>query len=416
MNWQLTTGNSPAKPAVCRHFGPCGGCDWQDLAYHEQLARKRRALDDLLRATLGPRAPEVQPVIGMPPDDSGWPWRFRHKASFVFGDDRGRLAIGHYAAGSNALVPIVECPVHTDRANRIAFALHEHLARARIPAAGRDLRGLARHLLVRTTRDEREAVAMLVVTHNDKSLRAPIRKFLAGPERPTGFYLNVHDRPGPYMVGRETIKLEGHAQVREEVGGVSFLISPTAFFQTNVLAAAAIVDLVLEHAPASPLLHAADLYCGSGLFSLALAARGHRVIAIEENAQAVKDGEANVRLNRLAPDRVRFVAARVEDALARVSKTRFDLLVMDPPRAGCPDVVLDAVFGKAAPPLVVYVSCNPEALARELPQILAHGYRVRRVQPVDMFPHTTHIETVATLSSGTRFQVPGTSPDRGGIE
>ena len=383
--------------ARCRHFGPCGGCDWQDLAYDEQLARKTQMLRDLLRATLGARAPAIEPTIGMPRDDSGWPWRFRHKASFVFGEDRGQLTIGHYAARSNTVVPIVECPVHTDRANRLAFALHEELARARIPAAGKDLRGILRHLIVRTTRDERESVAMLVVTRNDKALRGPVKKFLAGSERPTGFYLNINDRPGPFMAGRETLKLDGQAQVREEVGGVSFLISPTAFFQTNVLAAATLVDLVLAHAPALPQLQIADLYCGSGLFALPLAARGHRVTAVEENAQAVKDGEANVRRNRLPADRVRFVTARVEDALARLSKTRFDLAVIDPPRAGCPRPVINALFSREGPKHVAYVSCNPEALAREMPQMLEAGYRVRRVQPVDMFPHTTHIETVVSL-------------------
>jgi 23S rRNA (uracil1939-C5)-methyltransferase len=387
----------PKVHPQCRHFGPCGGCDWQHLAYPDQLARKRQILSDLLRASLGAHAPEVPPLIGMPPDDTGWPWRFRHKASFVFGDEGGLLTIGHYRARSNAVVPIVECPVHADRANRLAFALHRHLARARIPAAGRDLRGIARHLLVRTTRDEREAVAMLVVTRNDKALRAPIKKFLAGTERPTGFYLNVHDRPGPFMVGRETLKLDGHAHVREEVGGVSFLISPTAFFQSNALAAATLVDAVLNHAPPSPALQIADLYCGSGLFSLPLAVRGHRVTAVEENAQAVKDGEANVRLNRLQPDRVRFVTARVEDALARLARTAFDLAVIDPPRAGCPPSVIRALFSVDGPRRVAYVSCNPEALAAELPQIVKSGYKIRRVQPIDMFPHTTHIETLVTL-------------------
>ena len=385
--------------ARCRHFGPCGGCDWQHLAYDEQLARKTEILRARLRASLGARAPEVEPTIGMPRDDTGWPWRFRHKASFVFGDDRGQLTIGHYAARSNTVVPIVECPVHTDAANRIAFALHQQLARARIPAAGKDLRGILRHLIVRTTRDEREAVAMLVVTHNDKALRAPVRKFLAGSERPTGFYLNINNRPGPFMIGRETLKLDGHARVREEVAGVSFLISPVAFFQTNVLAAATLVGLVLDQAPASPPLQIADLYCGTGLFALPLAARGHRVTAVEENAQAVKDGEANVRLNRLPAERVRFAAARVEDALAALSKTRFDFTVIDPPRAGCPPAVIDALFSRDGPKRVAYVSCNPEALAREMPQMLEAGYRVRRVQPVDMFPHTTHIETVVSLTS-----------------
>jgi 23S rRNA (uracil1939-C5)-methyltransferase len=385
---------------LCRHFGPCGGCDWQHLSYPDQLAQKRQIVVDLLSASLGARAPEVLSVIGMQPEQTGAPWRFRQKASFVFGEDHRRLTIGHYAARSNHIVPIVECPVHSDRANRIAFALHAHLAKARITAAGPDLRGVLRHLLVRTTADDREAVAMLVVTHNDKSLRAPMRKFFASAERANGFFLNIHDRPGPFMVGRETIKLDGHAHVRERLSGVSFLISPTAFFQTNVIAAATLVDLILAHAPAPPLLQIADLYSGSGLFSLPLAARGHRVTAIEENEQAVSDGEANVRLNRLPDERLRFVRARVEEALPRVAKTRFDLAVIDPPRAGCPPDVLRALFGESSPRRVVYVSCNPDALARELPQIIDYGYAVGRVQPVDMFPHTTHIETVVTLTSG----------------
>lgn len=386
-----------AQSVVCRHFGPCGGCDWQHLSYPDQLARKRQIVVDLLRGSLGRRAPEVEPVIGMDRDATGWPWRFRHKASFVFGEERGRLTIGHYAARSNTIVPIVECPVHADRANRIAFALNDHLARARITAAGADLRGIVRHLLIRTTRDEREAVAMLVVTRNEKALRAPIRKFLAGDERPTGFLLNIHDRPGPYIVGRETINLDGRAHVREQVAGVSFLVSPTAFFQTNAIVAATLVDLVLAHIPAAPPLHIADLYSGSGLFALPLAARGHRVTAVEESEHAVRDGEANVRLNRLSAERVRFVRSRVEDALGRLEKMRFDVAVIDPPRAGCPPAVINALFSANGPPRVVYVSCNPEALARELPAILDRGYLIQRVQPVDMFAHTTHIELVVSL-------------------
>jgi 23S rRNA (uracil1939-C5)-methyltransferase len=384
-----------AQP-LCRHFGPCGGCDWQDLSYPDQLARKKRTLEDLFHASLGRLAPPVQPVLGMPPDETGWPWRFRHKASFVFGDTDGRLTIGHYAARSHRVVPIVECPVHSDRANRIAFALHEQLARARIPAAGADLTGLLRHLLVRTTSDGRQAAAMLVVTHNHKALRTPIRKFLAGPDAPTGFFLNVHDRPGPYMIGRETIRLEGHPHVREQIAGIKFLVSPTAFFQTNAIVAATLVDLVLAHAPAEPSLQIADLYSGSGLFTLPLAARGHRVTAIEENARAVEDGQANARLNRLE-DRVRFHRGRLEEAIPRLGRSQWDLAVIDPPRDGCPPDVLHRLLREMRPPAVVYVSCNPEALAGELPVMLDAGYSVRRVQPVDMFPHTTHIETVVRL-------------------
>ena len=335
----------------------------------------------------------------MQADDTGWPWRFRRKASFVFdnGPAPGALTIGHYAARSRSVVSIVECPVHSDRANQIAFALHGELAKTRIAAAGASLRGVLRHLLVRTTGDEREAVAMLVVTRNEKALRGPIRKFLAGADKPTGFFLNIHDRPGPYMVGRETIRLEGRSHVRESVGGLSFLVSPAAFFQTNVDAAAVLLDLVKDAVPKRPRLNVLDLYAGSGLFALPLAAAGHRVIAVEENAQAIGDGEANIRLNRLSAESVRFWRGRVEELLPRLRREPIDFAVLDPPRDGCAPEILKALFGDIAPARVVYVSCNPEALASELPEIAAFGYSITRVQPVDMFPHTTHIETVVTL-------------------
>ncbi len=334
-------------------------------------------------------------------DDTGWPWEFRHKASFVFGEaaDRRSTVIGHYAAHSRTIVPIVECPVHASRANHVAFALHSHLVRAKVAAAGPSLRGVLRHLIVRTTRDGREVVAMLVVTRNDKTLRVPIRAFLATEDAPDGFYLNLHDKPGPYMVGRETMRLAGRSHVRETVGGVSFLVSPTAFFQTNVEAAEVLVQLALEMTLERAPLEVLDLYAGSGLFSLPLAARGHHVTSVEENTQAIKDTEANMRLNKISEGNVRLHAARVEDALKRLQSDPFDLVILDPPRQGCPPAVLRTVFRQIRAPHVLYVSCNPETLAAELPAIVEAGYHVRRVQPVDMFPHTSHIETMVTLDA-----------------
>jgi 23S rRNA (uracil1939-C5)-methyltransferase len=396
---------------LCRHFGPCGGCDWQNVLYAEQLARKRDRLQALLDDAIGPRRSTVLPVIGMRVDESGWPWRFRHKASFVFGESRdGHTAIiGHYAARSKDVVPIAECPVHGDRANRLAFALHAHLVRARVPAADAQLRGVLRHLIVRSTRDEREVSAMLVVTRNDKVLRKPIKAFLQTEEAPDGFYLNIHDRPGPFMIGRETIRLAGRSHVKEIVNGFSYLLSPTAFFQTNVDAAAMIGRLVTEAIPEAEPQRILDLYSGSGLFTVPLAARGHVVTAVEENRHAVADLDANLRLNRIQGASVRLDAHRVEDTLQRL-RDPYDIVVLDPPRQGCAPAVMQAVFARIQPRRVVYVSCNPEVLAHEMPAIISAGYTVDRVQPVDMFPHTTHIETVATFSrpsaAGTRGSVP----------
>jgi 23S rRNA (uracil1939-C5)-methyltransferase len=388
---------------ICRHFGTCGGCQTQDVPYATQLARKREHLIELFGDSVDPTL--IESVRGMPVGDDGQPWRFRHKAAFVFGRDAGgrSLVMGHYARGTRAIVPVSECPVHADRANRIAFALRDRLASARIPAADHSLDGALRHLIIRTTYDEREAVAMLVVTRNDRALRRPVQAFLTSPDAPTGFFLNIHDRPGPFMVGRETIRLAGRSHVRENHLGTSFLISPTAFFQTNPEGARLLLEEVLRVGAASR-GKALDLYAGSGLFALPLAQRGWQVIAVEENRQAMRDAEVNARLNAVPTSRLRLVNARVEEALPRQSPT--DLVVLDPPRQGCSRMVIDEVFGRIRPPHAVYVSCNPSSFAEELPTIVNHGYQVQRILPVDMFPHTDHLELVATLAQTRRSRRP----------
>lgn len=379
----------------CKHFGVCGGCSLPGVEYAEQLLQKQARLVRLLGMP-------VPPLVPSPRED-----RFRTKVAFVFGPEgQGRgLVMGHYARGSKQIVRIDECPVHSDRGNRIAFALRDRLVRARIYGVGAQRNGLVRHIIVRTTEDDRQAVAMLVVTKNDKALRTPIRGLLASADRPDGFFININDRPGPFMVGAETIKIDGHSYVKQDgIFETSFLVSPTAFFQTNVGAAREIVKLViagvLSDAPEGASLRVLDLYSGSGLLSLPLVRAGARVTAVEENRQAMKDAEANIRLNRIAGGLVRLITASVEEALPRVARDRWDAVVLDPPRQGCPPEVLDGVFNQLAPARAVYVSCNPEALAAELPVILNAGYRVTSIQPVDMFPHTDHIETVVAFSRG----------------
>ena len=380
----------------------------QDVPYPVQLDRKQLTLDGLLRDALGQRAPPVQPPIGMRVDEDGMPWRFRHKAAFVFGEDPRNaraLVMGHFAAGSHRIVPVETCPVHGERANQLAFALRDQLAKARIRAAGSGLEGILRHVVIRTSQDETEAVVMLVVTRNDKSLRRPLRAFLAGPEPPTGLLVNVHYRAGPYMVGEETIRVAGRASIREKALGPAFLVSPTAFFQTNPEAAAALLtEVVRQVGDVDHAFVVADLYAGSGLFAIPLALRGHMVVAIEENVQAVRDGEANARLNRVPPAQLRFVGGRVEDTVDRLGRTPPDLVVLDPPRQGCGPGVVRRVFADLAPTRGIYVSCDPVSLARDLVDITATGYTVVRVQPIDMFPHTPHIETVVTLERTARVK------------
>src|SRR5262245_33128176 len=166
---------------ICRHFGTCGGCSVVSVPYDAQLARKRARLAEVLGR-------DVPPLVPSPQESA-----FRQKAAFVFGSERhgGRLVMGHYAAGSNRIVPVEECPVHSARANRIAFALRDRLARANIRTADSP-GGVLRHLVLRTTHDDTEAVAMLVVARNDKALRAPVRALMASSEAPDGFFININ--------------------------------------------------------------------------------------------------------------------------------------------------------------------------------------------------------------------------------
>jgi 23S rRNA (uracil1939-C5)-methyltransferase len=380
----------------CRHSEICGGCSLQHLSYADQLASKEAAL----RARLPRAAREAMasPVF-VPIEVAGeTPWAFRQKVAFVFSSGAGGrgLVMGHFERGSKRIVPVEECPVHSARGNRIAFALRDRLARAGISAAGPSLSGILRHLIIRTTLDDREAVAMLVVTRNDKSLRKPVRSLLDSDDRPDGFFININNKPGPFMIGPETIRIEGRSHVRETIGGLSYLVSPDTFFQTNARAAAVLQRCVIDGIGSSG--RVLDLYCGSGLFSLPLAAAGARVLGIDDNRQAITDADANVRLNRIPDARVTFRTACVEDGLTRVVREPWDAVILDPPRQGCPKTVLDAVFRNVVPPRAVYVSCNPDMLAMELPLILSAGYRAERIEAVDMFPHTDHIESVVRLA------------------
>jgi 23S rRNA (uracil1939-C5)-methyltransferase len=239
---------------------------------------------------------------------------------------------------------------------------------------------------------------IVVASDQDKRIRVATRRALAMSDGPTSLHVNVHPRGDAFIFGRETRHIAGPERLREDVGGASFLISPTSFFQTNVRAAEILVQHVLDAVPAATSV--LDLYAGAGLFALPLALRGHTVVAIEENRSAVADGEASMRLSRVAQARCRFIAKPVATALRSnaLIPQRFDVVILDPPRQGCERSVLDRLLARSGPKKVVYVSCDPESLARDLARITRCGYEIDSMQPVDMFPHTPHIETVVVLN------------------
>jgi 23S rRNA (uracil1939-C5)-methyltransferase len=362
------------------------------VPYAEQLRAKTDTVTRLVRAIL-PDAPPARPMLSASPDN---PWGQRQKAHFVF--ESG--AMGHYARGSRRLLEVVECPVHDPRANELAFKFQREFRRLDDPS----LKGL----VVRSALGTDEIGATLIFDREPgKRMRSATKAVLAREHGLTSMHINIHPRDDGFIFGRETRKVAGTERVREQVAGASFLLSPASFFQTNVAAAGILVRLVLEAVgPAAPEPEARrrvlDLYAGAGLFAIPLARAGHTVIAVEENRSAVADGEANLRLNRLPPERCQFIAASTERALAqspvRNYTSQVATVVLDPPREGCSAQVIDGVFGAIRPAKAIYVSCDPEALARDLGRIVPLGYQVDSLQPVDMFPHTGHIETVAVLT------------------
>jgi 23S rRNA (uracil1939-C5)-methyltransferase len=415
----------------CRHFGPnpaggtepCGGCAWQHIAYPEQLRLKTALVTRLVRDAV-PAAPPALPMLPATPLDA--PWGYRHKVHFVFANageaaprtdvhagsaspgqhliarpPGGRrrdalLVMGHYARGSRRVVAVSECPVHAADGNAPAFALRDACAKAGVLADGtaRGRNGVLKSVAVRVARRTPERMMTLVVTRDgDRALRGATRRALGDAGAATALHVNVHPRPNAFIFGDVTRRISGPERLRDEVAGLSFLISPTAFFQTNVDAAERLVALVRGALPSGG--RVLDLYAGAGLFALPLAAAGHDVVAVEENRAAVADGEASRALNRIPAARCRWVAARVETALARTNA--FDTVVLDPPREGCSAAVSQRLFGELRPSLAIYVSCNPETLARDLASAAGHGYAVESLQPVDMFPHTPHVETVAVV-------------------
>jgi 23S rRNA (uracil1939-C5)-methyltransferase len=383
----------------CSHFGICGGCAWQHIAYPEQLRLKTALVDRLVKKAV-PTAPDARPMIAATPLDD--PWHFRNKVHFVFGvAARDGLVMGHYARGSRRVMAVHECPVHDERGNVAAFGLFDAYSRI----GGRQGVPTLKSIAIRVSGSSDETMATLVVTdHSDQRLRTATRKALSTSWAPSSFHVNVHPRGDAYIFGPETRRITGTERLRDEVGGATFLMSPTAFFQTNVRAAEILVRLVLDAVP--PDVPVLDLYAGAGLFSLPLARRGHRVTAVEANRTAVGDGEASLRASRIPTGQCEFVAKPVSTftpAFAnRLRRGRpapaVPVVILDPPREGCEAVVLDNVFGDIGPATAVYVSCNPETLARDLARIVRHRYTIGSLQPVDMFPHTPHIETVVTLT------------------
>lgn len=327
----------------CPVFGACGGCQLQQMAYPAQLAWKTERVRDLLRRA-GFAEPPVRAALGCEP-----PWNYRNHMRFSVDRD-GR--VGLTARGTHRIIPLSSCPIAEPRINEALAALAQE------------------------PQPQPQALVRYGVATGQMLLQ-----------------------PAPLPATRERLAAAGldlrDETMEEEVGGARFRIRPSSFFQTNTAQAQVMARLALAELPSGPEVTLVDAYCGVGVFARLMAERAGRVLAIEESASAVRDARWNLR----ETPQVEVVQAKVEDDLPQRAE-RIDGLIIDPPRAGCQRPVLDALATRR-PPVVVYISCDPTTLARDL-AYLCHttgAYRLRSVQPLDMFPQTAHIENIATLDA-----------------
>ncbi len=386
----------------CRHFGDCGGCTWQHLRYEAQARAKEGLLRRLLEHRVSAAAARaVAPIAAMEK-----PWEFREKVQLAVRGRAGSPRVGFFRLRSHEVVDIAECPVQPAGAVTQALAVKRSLAKRRVPIYDeRTGRGAVRHMVLRGGLATGETHLVLVTAREGAPGLAGVVSDLRKVRPPlTGASLNVNVWESSVVLGPKTRPLFGKPAWRERIGGITFQVGPDSFFQTNARAAAILVEEVQRAVPKDPAHGVLDLYAGVGLFALTLARQVGSVVAVEGSRAAVRDGIENTEANGIR--NCRWRSGPVERIVGDPRLGRFDTVIADPPREGLGDGVLATVVRACRARRLVLVSCDPLTLARDLSLAESLGGRVERVLPVDMFPHTHHLEAVATVVFGALRRTP----------
>lgn len=374
---------------VCPLAKKCGGCDYQGMAYEQQLKEKEQTVRKLMKG-LG----EVRPIIG-----AKEPYHYRNKVHAVFSRQKnGEIISGIYQEGSHRVVPVDVCQIENEKADEIIVSIRKLLKSFKVKVYDEDTDyGLLRHVMVRTGHVSGQIMVVLVV-------RSPIfpskNNFVKAlrerhPEITT-VVLNVNERRTSMVLGDRNITIYGKGYIEDTLCGCTFRISPTSFYQINPVQTERLYKTAMMLARLNKRNVVIDAYCGIGTIGMVAAKTVKEVIGIELNAEAVRDANANAKRNHM--DNIRFVhgdAGKFMEGMAD-REEQVDVVFMDPPRSGSDEAFLKSLL-ILAPQKIVYISCNPETQARDLKVLCKKDYKVEAVQPVDMFPFTGHVETVALL-------------------
>jgi 23S rRNA (uracil1939-C5)-methyltransferase len=379
--------------APCPYFGQCGGCRLQHLAYAAQLAFKEKQVRDCLTRLGGLPPFELRPIVPAPD-----PYGYRNKMEFTVGGP-GPVVGLHVAERYDLVLDIERCLLQSETMNTLLDEFRRQVrARALSVWDQQTERGLLRFVTVREGRNTRQAMVNIVASEPDVAALMPVAEALrARTPETTSVLLNVNAKKASVAVGSEEHLLLGRDHITESLSGVAFEVSANSFFQTNTVQAERLFALVAEACALDGSEILMDLYSGTGAISLLLARRVRHVYGIELAEAAVADAIRNARANGI--DNCTFLTGEVRHVLPTLMRdgVRASVVVADPPRAGFHPKALSAL-ATLAPARLVYVSCNPSTLARDVGELVRQGYRLEWVQPVDMFPQTPHIEAVARLS------------------
>ena len=380
---------SPARLASdCPWDSHCGGCALRHMTYAEELAFKRQKVDDCLRRIGGCEVP-VSEIYGAKETA-----RYRNKVQFPV----SQTAIGFYASGTHSVTDVSDCLLQPESAARIRQAVKDFMAANSIPAYDeRTGTGLLRHLYVRTNRAGESLCCLLVngkALPREAELAAALRAAEPGLR---GIVLGVNEKRGNVILGDSYRTLWGDDFLMDTLCGLSFRLSVPSFYQVNADQAEVLYGLALDYAALAGTETVLDLYCGIGTITLCLARRAGRVLGAEVVPQAIDDARENARRNGI--ENAEFFCGDAADLAARFAAegTRPDVVTVDPPRKGLAPQVVESI-AEMAPRRVVYVSCDPATLARDVKRFAQLGYLVQKAAAVDLFPRTAHVETAALLS------------------
>ena len=375
---------------LCPVAARCGGCQLNRMSYAQQLQHKQAMVEELLAPYC-----RVEPIKGMKN-----PFHYRNKVHAVLAvDKRGTPVSGVYAAGTHRVVPVKHCLIEDERADRVIQTIVELLPAFKLRVYNEYThRGFLRHVLIRTGQFTGEMLVVLVATSLEMpGKRAFVEALRARCPEITSLVLNENNRQTSMVLGKRETVLFGPGYLEDELCGKRFRISPQSFYQVNAQHAEVLYETAIRLAGFTGKETVLDAYCGTGTIGLCASDHIARLVGVELNADAVRDAKENARRNGvknaafICEDAGRYMVKQAREGNAP------DVVIMDPPRAGSDMSFLRSLL-TLGPKKIVYVSCNPETLARDLAVLCGGGYRAETAVPVDMFPCTEHVETVVLLS------------------